>query len=59
MEIIISKKLPIEIVSKIITYTNDLNSFQCHTCVKKISCIEKYIKYGNLKFCSNLCFRCC
>lgn len=57
----ITKKieLPEDIVKKIISYADDLNDFRCHTCVKKISSMDKYIKVGYFKFCSELCFRCC
>ena len=51
--------LPEDIIKKIISYADDLNDFRCHTCLKKISSIEKYIKIGYFKFCSELCFRCC
>ena len=48
-------ELPDEIIKKIISYINDLNDFRCHTCVKKISSIDKCIKVGYIKFCSDLC----
>ena len=51
--------LPDDLIKKIISYVDDLNDFRCHTCVKKISSVEKYIKVGYFKFCSELCFRCC
>lgn len=49
--------LPEEIINKIISYVDDMNSYQCKTCIKKISCIDNYIYYGSkYKFCSKLCF---
>ena len=48
-------ELPDEIIKKIISYVDDLNDFRCYTCVKKISSINKYIKVGHIKFCSDLC----
>jgi hypothetical protein len=52
-------ELPDEIVEKIISYVDDLNDFRCHTCVKKISSMDKYIKAGYFKFCSVSCFNSC
>jgi hypothetical protein len=52
-------ELPECIVKKIISYVDDLNFYQCHTCIKRISCIDNCIKYGHYKFCSDLCLRCC
>ena len=31
--------LPEVIINKIISYVDDINSYQCRTCIKKISCI--------------------
>lgn len=47
--------IPYDLIKKIISYTDDLNSYKCHTCVKNISCIDNYIKCGYFKFCSKLC----
>ena len=52
-------ELPDEIIKKIISYADDLNFYRCHTCVKKISCVENYIKCIYFKFCSMECLRCC
>jgi len=52
-------ELPDEIINKIISYVDNLNDFRCHTCVKKISSIDKYIKVGSFRFCSELCFNYC
>ena len=32
-------ELPIVIVNKIISYTNDIEKYYCHSCHKKISCM--------------------
>ena len=48
--------LPLEIVSKILDLTDDLNNYKCHTCNKKIKCIDYKFKYNKLLFCSLECF---
>ena len=48
--------IPIEIVKKIINYIDDINKYKCLTCKKKLSCIDKYIKVNQAKFCSSNCF---
>ena len=48
--------LPLEIVYKILDLIDDLNNFKCHTCNKKIKCIDYKLNYNNLLFCSLECF---
>ena len=50
------KNLPEELIYKIINYTDDLEKFKCHSCHKKISCIDDYISCDKFKFCCALCY---
>lgn len=48
--------LPLELIDKIINYTNDLEKYKCHTCHNKISCIDNYISLSKWKFCCTECY---
>ena len=48
--------LPEEIVKKILDYVDDMKKKNCHTCWKKISCIDKPIIQSNMYFCSRTCY---